>query len=75
MIAKTLQPSYFAVIFTSIRMEGENGYAEMADKQVSTPATLFQIRLRLVFRFMDIRFIVAWAEINSSNTTLIHMYN
>ncbi len=75
MIAKTLQPSYFAVIFTSIRTEGENGYAEMADKQVLTPATLFQIRLRLFFRLLYIRFIVAWVEINSSNTTLQHVYN
>ncbi len=28
MIAKTPQPPYYAVIFTSIRTDGDNGYAE-----------------------------------------------
>ncbi len=32
MIAKTPQPPYFAVIFTSIRTEGENGYSQMAEE-------------------------------------------
>src|ERR1041384_7731551 len=32
MIAKTPDAPYFAVIFTSIRMEDQTGYAEMADK-------------------------------------------
>lgn len=31
-IAKTPEPSYYAVIFTSIRTDGDNGYAEMAQK-------------------------------------------
>lgn len=30
MIAKTPQPSFYAVIFTSIRTEVENGYSEMS---------------------------------------------
>lgn len=32
MPAPLFQPPYFAVIFTSIRTEGDNGYAEMADR-------------------------------------------
>ena len=31
-IAKTPTPPYFAVIFTSKRTEGDNGYAEFADE-------------------------------------------
>lgn len=31
MIAETPKPPYYAVIFTSIRTEGDNGYSEMAD--------------------------------------------
>ena len=34
MIAKTPQPPYYAVIFTSIRTKGDNGYAEMANKML-----------------------------------------
>jgi len=34
MIAKTPKPPYYAVIFSSIRTEGTNGYSEMADKMV-----------------------------------------
>jgi Uncharacterized enzyme involved in biosynthesis of extracellular polysaccharides len=34
MIAETPQPPYYAVIFTSVRTEGDNGYAEMADRMV-----------------------------------------
>jgi len=34
MIAKTPTPPYYAVIFTSIRTKGDNGYSEMADKMV-----------------------------------------
>lgn len=34
MIAETLSPPYYAVIFTSIRTEGDNGYAEMAEYMV-----------------------------------------
>ena len=34
MIAETLQPPYYAVIFTSVRTDGDNGYAEMADRMV-----------------------------------------
>jgi heme-degrading monooxygenase HmoA len=31
-IAKTPQPPYYAVIFSSLRTEGDNGYAAMADR-------------------------------------------
>ena len=34
MIAETPKPTYYAVIFTSIRTDGDNGYGEMADKMV-----------------------------------------
>ena len=34
MIEQTPNPPYYAVIFTSIRSEGDNGYAEMADRMV-----------------------------------------
>lgn len=32
--AQTPQPPYYAVIFTSLRTDGDNGYAEMGDKMV-----------------------------------------
>ena len=32
MIAKTPKPPYYAVIFTSVRTEGDNGYSHMADE-------------------------------------------
>jgi heme-degrading monooxygenase HmoA len=41
MIAKTPQPPYFAVIFTSIRTDGDHDYSEMAaemEKLVETQA-------------------------------------
>ena len=34
MIAQTPVPPYYAVIFTSVRIEGDHGYAEMADRMV-----------------------------------------
>lgn len=34
MIAPTPELPYYAVIFTSVRTEGDNGYAEMADRMV-----------------------------------------
>lgn len=34
MLAQTPQPPYYAVIFSSLRTEGDNGYAEMADKMM-----------------------------------------
>ncbi len=34
MIAQTPKPPYYAVIFTSVRTEGDNAYAEIADKMV-----------------------------------------
>ena len=34
MIANTPEPPYYAVIFSSIRTEGDNGYSLMADKMV-----------------------------------------
>ena len=33
-IAQTPEPPYYAVIFTSLRTEGDNGYGEMAEKMV-----------------------------------------
>lgn len=33
--AKTPKPPYFAVIFTSVRTEGDNGYAEIAEQMLS----------------------------------------
>ncbi|MCG7588633.1 antibiotic biosynthesis monooxygenase [Photobacterium sp. OFAV2-7] len=33
-IANTPEPPYYAVIFTSERTEGDNGYGSMADKMV-----------------------------------------
>lgn len=35
MPASTPPPPYYAVIFTSIRTEGENGYNEMAEKMAA----------------------------------------
>jgi len=32
MIAKTPEPPYYAVIFTSLRTSGDNGYSKMADE-------------------------------------------
>ena len=34
MIAKTPEPPYYAVIFTSVRTEGDNGYAATANRMV-----------------------------------------
>ncbi len=34
MIAKTPESPYYAVIFTSERTEGDNGYSEMAERMV-----------------------------------------
>ena len=34
LIAKTPEPPYYAVIFTSHRTEGDNGYGAMAEKMV-----------------------------------------
>ncbi len=36
--AKTPAPPYYAVIFTSLRTEGERGYGSMAEKMVSLAA-------------------------------------
>lgn len=33
-IAKTPNPPYYAVIFTSVRSEGDNGYEKMANEMV-----------------------------------------
>ena len=35
MIAKTPSPPYYAVIFTSLRTEGDQGYEEMGERMVS----------------------------------------
>ncbi|MDE3235562.1 MAG: antibiotic biosynthesis monooxygenase [Bacteroidota bacterium] len=34
MIASTPTPPYYAVIFTSVRTEGDNGYEEMSERMV-----------------------------------------
>lgn len=34
MIAKTPQPPYYAVIFSSVRTEGDNGYSQISDIMV-----------------------------------------
>ncbi len=34
MIAKTPKPPYYAVIFTSVRTDGDQGYSEMSDRMV-----------------------------------------
>lgn len=36
--AQTPQPPYYAVIFTSVRTEGDNGYAETAQQMLSLAA-------------------------------------
>ncbi|MBW8189736.1 antibiotic biosynthesis monooxygenase [Neiella marina] len=38
LIANTPAPPYFAVIFTSTRTEGDNGYSEMATRMVELAA-------------------------------------
>lgn len=38
MIARTPQAPYYAVIFTSTRTEGDNGYGAMADRMVELAA-------------------------------------
>jgi heme-degrading monooxygenase HmoA len=38
MIARTPAPPYYAVIFTSTRTEGSEGYAEMAERMVELAA-------------------------------------
>lgn len=37
-IAQTPNPPYYAVIFSSLRTDGDHGYAEMADKMVQLAA-------------------------------------
>ncbi len=37
-IARTPAPPYFAVIFTSLRTDGDDGYAAMAEKMVELAA-------------------------------------
>lgn len=34
-IAKTPEPPYYAVIFSSLRTPGDEGYAEMAERMVA----------------------------------------
>ncbi len=38
MIAKTPSPPYYAVIFSSIRTSGDNGYSEMGDDMLQLAA-------------------------------------
>jgi len=35
LIAKTPKPPYYAVIFTSIRTDGDDGYSKMAEKMLA----------------------------------------
>jgi hypothetical protein len=37
-IANTPEPPYYTVIFTSLRTEGDNGYAEVAETMASQPS-------------------------------------
>lgn len=37
-LARTPEPPYYAVIFTSLRTEGDNGYGQMADRMVELAA-------------------------------------
>lgn len=37
-IAKTPEPPYYAVIFTNLRTDGDNGYGAMADRMVQLAA-------------------------------------
>jgi heme-degrading monooxygenase HmoA len=39
MIAKTPPPPYYAVVFTSIRTEGDNGYGEAAEEMMKLAVT------------------------------------
>ena len=34
MIAETPSPPYYAVIFSSLRTDGDNGYSDMSDKMI-----------------------------------------
>lgn len=38
LIANTPKPPYYAVIFTSLRKEGDDGYSAMSDKMLSLAA-------------------------------------
>lgn len=40
MIAPTPQPPYYAVIFTSVRTEGDHGYDKMAREMVALGSTM-----------------------------------
>ncbi len=40
MIAQTPHPPYYAVIFTSVRTEGDHGYNEMANQMVALGSTM-----------------------------------
>ena len=39
MFAETPHPPYYAVIFTSVRTEGDNGYSEIANRMVELAST------------------------------------
>lgn len=39
MLARTPKPPYYAVIFSSIRTEGDKGYSKMADKMLELAKT------------------------------------
>ncbi|MCL6601176.1 MAG: antibiotic biosynthesis monooxygenase [Alicyclobacillus macrosporangiidus] len=38
-LARTPEPPYYAVIFTSVRTDGDRGYGEMADEMVELAKT------------------------------------
>jgi heme-degrading monooxygenase HmoA len=39
MFAQTPEPPYYAVIFTSVRTDGNNGYSDMASRMVELAST------------------------------------
>ena len=71
MISKTPEPPYWAVIFTSLRTEGDDGYAAMAEEMdalaAEQPGFLGHEFARdglgiSVVYFTDLESIVAWRE-------------
>lgn len=38
MTAQTPEPPYYAVIFTSVRTDGDNGYAEKLPESLTSPS-------------------------------------
>ncbi len=73
MTAKTPKPPYYAVIFTSVRTEGDNGYSAMAElaKQQDGLLGVESVRNELgitVSYWRDLNSIKRWKE-NAEHTT------